>query len=198
MRANDKNGNFCTFSIEDAPVLLNNYNEYILCNRNNSPIVKGSTFHIGDRDTGFFVGDIVSKDGVNYLISYERGFYGISENYVRCHLDKLRGCDVVSNYFTNGYPIKLQVRRKFRFKYKDITFTLNDLIGIYEGKILTRLCNEAMDVKEISQDVGIIHNGKRLYLGDEIPEGIVELHDGRIVAGDYDLDRKEIRNAGNN
>ena len=194
MRAKTKGGEFYQFDVCDIPLCLNN-TEFILVNKENSPIMLINTIYIGDRDSGLFAGDIVEKDNIRYLISYERGFYGISENYNRCYLNNFSGCRVVANYDTDGFPITLQKRKHIRFKYKDTIFTLRDIIGAHEDKLLLRVCKEEAPTKDCQQEVGIYHNRHRVYLGDKLPDGMVVLHNGRICTKNIlsyrDLDGKE-------
>ena len=195
MKADTTSGSSYTFSILDIPVYLSN-TEFILIKKDNSPILLGNTIRIGDEESGLYVNDIVKKNGVEYLISYERGFYGISRDYVRCYLSDLSDCKYVGTYDTMDFDIPVQKKKRIRFKYKTTIFTLHDIIGCFENKLLLRLDKTPVDPKLCQQEVGIYYKGKRLYLGDKTDQGTIIMQDGRIYAqsknGLKAINRKEL------
>lgn len=196
MRALTKTGALYTFTLADIPTYINKH-DFVLLNKEDSPILNGNSISIGANNFDFYTGDIVSYDNVNYLISYERGFYGINENYVRVYLGTLKGCEVVGNIHNTEFPISLMKKTHLRFKYKNTVFTIRDIVGMYEGKLLLNKMKDCIDPNECKSDVGVKCEGKRLYLGDSVGQTTVTLCDGRVclvnnaTGSRLDLDGKD-------
>lgn len=174
------------FSMLDVPTTFNE-DEFVLLNKPGSPIMQLKSIKRGDPETGLFEGDIITMEGCEWVICYERGFYAINADYVTRHLYQLSDYKITGDYFTDGFPVSINTRNKHLFKYKNIIFRIEDIIGSYKtGTIILRTCKHPVPISDIKQESCMSFNNKRLFLGDYIQGKPVELIGGRIAVRNLD------------
>lgn len=179
MKARTLNDDWFTFDIYDLPTLYSP-NEFALLGKPNTPRLLLKSIRRGDRDTNLFEGDIISMENDLWVICYERGFYAINTNYVVRYLNTLCNFKVVGDCTCMQSPVPINFREKHLFKYKDIIFRLNDIIGAYKGKLLLRSVSNPVDVDDVNQECCLAYNGSRIFLGDTINNERVILKYGRV------------------
>lgn len=181
MKALTRNKEWFIFEMSDIPTLFTS-EEFVLMNKPNTPILSLKSIRRGDKDTMLFEGDLIEMNGDVWTICYERGFYAINADYVIRYLDSLSDYVVIGDCSTMQSPVPINFREKHLFKYKDIIFRLNDIIGAYEGKLLLRSVANPVDVNDINQECCLTYNGTRVFLNDLIDLGsTVSLRYGRVV-----------------
>lgn len=179
MKALTLNDEWFTFDMCDLPTVYAP-NEFALLGKPNTPRLLLKTVRRGDRCTNLFEGDIISMEDDLWVICYERGFYAINSNYVIRYLNTLTEFEVVGDCTFMKSPVPINFREKHLFKYKDVIFRLNDIIGAYKGKLLLRSVSNPVDVNDINQECCLAHNGSRVFLGDIIDNEKVVLRYGRV------------------
>jgi len=180
MKALTKNKEWFQFSMNDLPTLFTP-DEFVLMNKPNSPRLLFKSIRRGDPETNLFEGDIITMDGRNWLICYERGFYAIDADYTVKHLYTLHHYKILGTCIELPSPVPINFRTKHLFMYKDTIFRLNDIIGAYEGKLLLRSIAEPVDVDLVQQECCVTYKGSRVYLGTTCSDGVFELHGGRVT-----------------
>ena len=179
MKALTHNGSWFEFTMSDLPTLFNS-TEFVLLGRKNTPKLYLKSIRRGDVDTGLYEGDVVSMDGCEWLICYERGFYAINADYVVKYLYDLIDYKFLGTCETIKSPAPINFREKHLFMYRDTIFRLNDIVGAYEGKLLLRSVSKPVDVQDIKQECCLSYKGSRLYIGSVLEDGIIEVHYGRV------------------
>jgi hypothetical protein len=166
--------------MEDIPTPFNT-KEFALLRRPNTPRLLIDSIRRGDEESGLFEGDIISMNGEDWLICYERGFYAINKDYIIRYLYTLSDYKYLGTCFDIKSPIPINFRSRHRFIYKDLIFRINDIVGAYDDKLLLRPVSKPVNVAEVHQECCITYNKQRIYLNDSIDDGIVELHGGRVT-----------------
>lgn len=168
------------FSIKDVPTVYN-VNQFALLAKPNTPLLCIDEIRRGDSESGLFEGDVFEAEGCRWLVCYERGFYAINEEYLIRYLYTFKDVKVIGDYLSTKFPISINFRVKQLFKYEDKIFRLNDVVGIYQGKLLLRSSSQPIDANKINQECCISYEGKRLYLGDLVNGKPCELRGGRVT-----------------
>lgn len=191
MKALTRNDNeWYSFDIHDVPTTFSE-DEFVLLNKPGSPILNLKSIKRGDPESGLFEGDIIGMDDCLWVVCYERGFYVINADYVTKHLYQCKEYTLVSNYFEREFPISINTRNKHLFKYKNIIFRIEDIVGNYnKDSIILRTCKHPIKLEDIRQESCMSYKNKRLFLGDVVNGSTVELRGGRvtIVRGDKVID----------
>lgn len=187
MKALTPDKEWFTFDLSDIPTTFNS-TEFVLLGRPNAPRLQLDSVKRGDRATGLFEGDILEMDGARWVVCYERGFYAISEEYVTKFLYQLTDYKIVGDYYKDGFPLTIHARKKHLFKYNDTIFRLEDIVGGLAGQsLILRCCSEPIPLDKVQQECCLVFDNKRVYLGDVIPEGVIELHGGRVCASNMNV-----------
>lgn len=178
------------FTLADIPTKYDT--EHIaLLNNIGSPLLQLDTVVRGENNTKLYEGDIIEDEGMRYVICYERGFYAITEDYIAKNLYQLKEPKVVGDYWIDGFPIQIRVRKKQMYKYKDINFKITDIIAHWGNKIIIRAHKDPIDPVECRQECCLSYDNKKVYMGDMIKNHEVENVFGRICykddVGYYDL-----------
>lgn len=188
MKALTRDGDWYSFTLHDIPTTFND-EEFVLLNKPGSPRLQLKSIKRGDPETGLFEGDIISMNGYLWVVCYERGFYAINEDYVTQHLYLLKDYTLIGDYFTRGFPVSINTRNKHLFKYNNVIFRVEDIVGAYKAdSIILRTCKLPVPVCDIQQESCMTLKGKRLFLGDTYEGATVELYGGRIAVcknGEY-------------
>ena len=181
MKALTLKGKWFPFTLEDVPTRFNK-EEFALLKRPNTPRLLLKELLRGDPESGLYEGDIIKWREENWMVCYERGFYIINEKYVTQTLDQLDNYELVGNCFDMEFPIPILRRNKCLFKYNNVVFRLDDIVGpCGNNHIILRSFKDPVPIADIQQDAGIMRNKLRLYFGDITNEGVVDLYKGRIV-----------------
>lgn len=181
MKALTRDEEWYNFTIKDVPTTFNE-EEFVLLNKPGSPRLQLKSIKRGDPETGLFEGDIISMDGSLWVVCYERGFYAINDDYVTQHLYLLKDYTLIGDYFTRGFPVSINTRNKHLFKYNNVIFRIEDIVGAYRtDSIILRTCKLPVPITDIKQESCMTMNGKRLFLGDAYEDSTVELYGGRIA-----------------
>lgn len=183
MKALTPNKEWRSFTLKDLPTLFT-ATEFALLAKPKSPKLLVNTIRRGDIESGLYEGDVVEADGCKWLICYERGFYAINEDYVIKYLNTLNNPKFLGTNLDIDIGIPISFRSKNLFKYKDVIFRLQDIVGAYNGKMLLRFAKEPVDPDDIQQECCITYNNVRVYLGDVFDGKKIELHGGRITLCD--------------
>lgn len=186
MKALTHSGEWYGFTINDIPTRFND-KEFALLGKPDTPRLLLNSIRRGDYETGLCEGDIVTYDGVEWLICYERGFYAINADYETKPLFELTDFNIVGDCFSREFPIPILKRNKCLFKYKGTIFRLEDIIGPCDGKIILRSLKKPVDVSDIQQEAGMLLDGQRVYFGDVFPGGTVDMYKGRIAYKNGDV-----------
>lgn len=180
MKALTRSEDWFEFTMRDLPTLFMP-NEFALLGRPGTPRLNAKTIRRGDVETGLYEGDIISMEDDIWLICYERGFYAINSSYIVRYLYALSDYNLIGTNLDTKAPVPINFREKHLFKYGDVVFRINDIVGAYQGKLLLRSVSKPVSPEDIKQECCLSYKGSRIYLGDETPDGIVELHGGRIT-----------------
>lgn len=176
------------FTLKDIPVLVAS-KAFVLLSIKGSPILDLSSIRRGDESSGLFEGDIISCDGEEWLVCYERGFYAINKEYTTKYLYQLKDAKVIGDYFTDGFPVAMNLRTRYLFKYQDAIFRLEDIVGGEKDEgIIIRSCNHVIKFNDVKQECCMSFDGQRVFFGDVFPEGTIKLHGGRVcfeIEGHY-------------
>lgn len=168
------------FTMHDLPTMFS-ATEFVLLGRPNTPRLYINSIRRGDVESNLYEGDIIKMDGTQWLICYERGFYAINASYVVRNLYTLKDYELLGTCSDMKSPVPINFRTKYLFMYGDTIFRLHDIVGAYDGKLLLRCISNPVAVDDIRQECCVAYAGNRVYLGDCIEGGIVELHGGRIT-----------------
>ena len=183
MKALTAKNEWYTFTIADIPTPFSE-TEFALLGQPGSPRLQLKTIKRGDSETGLFDGDVILMAGEEWLVSYERGFYIINALYETKFLYEVTDFSVLGSCYTDrDFPIKPKLCIKNLFKFKDKVFRIVDIVGTHTGDSLILRCYGSpvlIGVDDVQQECGMSRNKTRLYLGDELDGGIVELYGGRI------------------
>lgn len=180
MKARTLNGDWVEFGLEDMPLLFSE-DLLALTSRNNSPHLVYNTIRRGDPETGLFEGDVIEMHNDRWLVCYERGFYIINSDYIIKHF-----CNM-SNWYRIGtcddidIGVPITFKNKHIFKYADNLFTIKDIVGSYNGKVILRFAKAPVDINDINQECCCTYNKSKLYFNDIVDNCKVELHGGRIT-----------------
>lgn len=180
MKTLTTNGDWFTFSMEDLPVLLDD-EHFALFGQSKSPWLRIDSIRRGDPEYGLYEGEVLSMDGENWLVCYERGFYVISESYVIRYLDDLSDYQVIGNVPNIKINVPVSFRANHLFKVKDNIFRIQDVVGAFNGKLLLRPVNTPVDVTDVQQECCATYEGKRVYLGDILDGAELKLYHGRLA-----------------
>lgn len=180
MKALTLDNGWFEFSIFDAPTLCND-EEFVLLNKPLTPKLLIKTIRRGDPETRLFEGDVITFDGCDWMVCYERGFYVINKDYVSKHFYQLPKWKYKGVFDDVGSPVPPNLKHSHLFKYNDVIFRLNDITGFYDNKLIIRPISELVKPSEIKQECSLNHKGKRIYLGDVVDGMPVVLHHGRIA-----------------
>lgn len=180
MKARTLDGDWFSFSMNDAPTLISP-TELVLFSRPNTPILSVKDIRRGDTQTNLFEGDIIRMDGTDWIICYERGFYAINDSYVIRYFNSFTDYEVIGDNTTIKFPVPIALRAKHLFKYNECVFRLEDIIGAVNNKLILRSQSLPIKPKKVQQECCMCYEGRKIFLGDRIGDSIVELVDGRIV-----------------
>lgn len=186
MKARTHDNSWFVFDISNIPTMFSEH-EFALLSRPGTPILNKDIIRRGDNKTKLFEGDIVRMDGNIWLCCYERGFYLINENYQYRYFDSLSDFDIIGDYYEDGFKLNLQSKARHIFKYKDIHFRIEDIIGgTNDNKLFIRGVNRPCAIYNIQQECAIKVDNQSIFFGDRLNDYVITLHDGRIMKKDSD------------
>lgn len=180
MKALTLSGDWYEFSITDIPVIYED-GRMALINKPGSPILSTDRIIRGTSEYGLFEGDVIRADGKLWVVCYERGFKIVSNDYVIRYLYNLSNFEKVGTYQDFQEVAPVTFRRKLIFKYKNAIFTINDIVGAYDGGAIIRSLPEPLSPELIQQECGMRYQGNLLFLGDFVNDSLVALRGGRIT-----------------
>lgn len=181
LKALTVDGDWFEFTIKDIPTPISE-DEFILMNKPGSPKLRLDTIRRGDPEYHLYEGDVISVNGDKYTVCYERGFYAINDMYVYRYLSTLKDVKLISVYTeSDNATIVPNFRLSHLFKYNNTVFKLNDIVGCYKGNLVIRSIQHTVNPNKVQQECRASYNGKKLYLGDKINNGIVCMYHGKIA-----------------
>ena len=180
MKALTPDDDWYAFTLADIPVPISD-NTFVLITKPNTPHLRMDTIRRGDSAMGLYEGDVIEMDGCKWLVCYERGFYVINEDYVSKHFSSITDYRFVGTIPEVHINVPIRFKERLSFKYGEDVFALRDIVGAYNGKAILRRLNEPIDASLLMQECCCTYEGKKLFLGDHIDGGVIELIGGRIV-----------------
>ena len=171
------------FTLNDIPTKYDDDHIALLADAG-SPLLRIDSVVRGDLESGLYEGDIIEFEGTQYIVCYERGFYAISNDYVIKNLYQVKGCEVVSDYWTTDFKIPIRLRKKQLYKYDNLNFKLTDIIGHWANKIVIRASNRPIPPEECQQECCLSYEGRKIYFGDMVNGCPVILAGGRVCIKD--------------
>jgi hypothetical protein len=82
---------------------------------------------------------------------------------------------------TIDFPVPSLKRNKVLFKYNDVIFRLEDIVGSVNGDLILRSVSKPVPIGDVRQECGMSYNNNRIYFGDKVDVGKVDLRGGRIA-----------------
>ena len=168
------------FTLEDGPCPVDE-EHFVLLNRPGTPILSYATVLRGMDIPGVFEGDIISFEGTDYIVKYQRGFNAISIDKSKIiTLENITAENVKTHmFFQRSFDWIEPATIKFRVNQNKF-FTFQNIYGYFDGRLLftdSKLCKQ----KEIiaQQDAGVTYQGKKACFGKN-PFGTVKLVKGKI------------------
>ena len=176
LRATTTEGKSYSFDIRAVPTVIDT-DRFILMHKVGSPILLTDTICLGADINGVYEGTVLrDANGIEYTVSYKRGFAAMDSNRVAHKLHDITPFTVLGE---NG-NISTSCRARVLYKYEDIYFQITDILGVVEDKIIIKNNRVAINFDLVKQFAGLKVDNKRVFLGDEIDDGIVVMHLGRI------------------
>lgn len=166
MRAKTMDGQWCVFTILDAPAVVGE-NSFVLLNRKFSPILRYDTLASGTGD-GVFVGDVLRDErGEEWFVKYAAGFYATSKTMEDRRMLYDFGQSIVKRQATPEECLQYDIRQPaMRFRYRERVFTISDVLGSFQGCLVVMGVKQKVDLDEIQQDMVVTISARRVFLGD--------------------------------
>ena len=180
MKALTVKGQWYEFTLNDVPCVFED-GHFALLRKPDSPILRLDTIRRGEPSRRLYEGDIIHMGGENWLVSYERGFYLVSESYVIREICKMTDHVTIGSTVSMNFPVDTNFKKKHMFKYNNIRFRIQDIVGTHADGLLVRLSKYAIPIEDVCMDCCMTLNGTHLYLGDKVDNKTVTLCDGKIV-----------------
>ena len=172
-------GEYYTFSLADVPVMLDDI-QFVLMAKPNSPILLIDTVITGMDIDGLFEGSIISDGSDEYVVSFKRGFAAMRADRTVRKLTDFASYTNTGKFVTKDHAVQSLCRQRILYKANGMQFQIKDIIGTRDGKLVIRENYTSVDTESIQQYAGISHNGKKVFLGDEIDGSAVRMYMGRI------------------
>lgn len=154
------------FTLLDGPCKMDE-KHFVLTARKDSPILKYGTILRGSDVEDVFEGDYIEVDGKEYLVIYRRGLIALDSEGTSLDFLSAGKFKVVSNIYKRGERNKIR-RKKHKYRYDDISFQLDQVYGIHNGKLLLNFSGGVMmDVEIVQQSAGLKKGSVEMYFGDE-------------------------------
>lgn len=187
-----KDGQYVSFTAADIPVLIRE-GTIALFKRPYSTLLAASTLEIGS-DIGAYVGDIITceEEIGKWVVDYRRGFIAtrLGSGEVRS-LGSFKDFKVIAHATEEEMERALVQPKTIAFKYKGTIFYLDDILGMYQNKMIVHRINELVPEYGLEQDTSITVGDQRLFLGDTFRGYPIILCYGRVCiqdrVGAYDL-----------
>lgn len=184
------------FDIRDVPVLIDDDGTFILLGKKRSPKLSMTEVHYGDSEYGVFEGDIIkTADGREFLISYSAGFAAIDADGIKHNLYCIGDFEVICDYTQHPLGAKFQLNTVHQYKYRDIRFSMRDILCGSGGFLSIRQSDELIDLSEVRQSARMRIDNEKIFLGDIFDGERVTIAGGRVAvtsgSGYYDIRRKE-------
>lgn len=180
MKALTPDGDWVEFTLNDMPLLFSD-NLFVLTKRNNSPHLLYNTIRRGDPETNLYEGDVIEMDGTEWLVCYERGFYIINKDYNIRHFTNLNEFYVQGTCTEHSIDIPATFKNKHLFRYGESLFTLKDIVGSYNDKLILRFAKEPVSVEDVDQECCCTYKKTKLFFNDVIEDSRVVLYKGRVA-----------------
>lgn len=171
---------FYSFSITDVPVRIND-KEFILMNRENSPILKLGLCRRGCDIKDIYEGDIIRSNGVDYVVLYQRGMILTSKDRDKKYLWQLEDYEKVGDVFTQDFPLEIIFPKSVHYKYRDNPVYTKEITGMFDGKLFIDGISTRVNPEDLQQYANFTNEGTKVYFGDLIRGYPVELYYGRPV-----------------
>ena len=153
------------FTVADIPLVINN-DSFVLLNRQFSPILRLDTVVLGS-DVGVYQNDVLSCEGELWYVIFDEGF--VASTYDKTHrkyLYEFNTLNVVRE-MTKEEREHFGVKpRRMRFKCDSKVFTLEDIIGKYQSKIIVSPISYAFPADDVYQDTHVHIRLGRSYFGE--------------------------------
>lgn len=154
-----------TFTIADIPLLIGE-DVFVLLKRPFSPILKLDTLVLGT-DTDVFQHDVLESDGELWFVVFDRGFVAYNKDKTKrrflYEFDKYKVVREMTEEEITRFNSKLYT---MKFKYGTKIFTIKNVVGMYQSKIMVSSVSHAFDTSEIHQDTNVPLSRFRTYYGE--------------------------------
>lgn len=176
MRTISKCGKYLVdFTLQDGPCPVSG-EHFVLTERPGSPILCYNDVVRGSDIPHLYEHDIIEDEhGEEFIVFYSRGMLckSLETNRVQNIPRKFKNS---SNIYKRGIDIKIKSQHKF--KYGNNLFTLQEIFGVMNGKLLVNADSLVIDPSLVQEYSGLrTTNKEMIFFGDQ---GIY-LKDGRAV-----------------
>lgn len=163
------------FTLQDGPCPVSE-EHFVLTERPGSPILRYSEISRGSDIPNLFEDDIVTDEtGEEFIVFYNRGVMCKSLSTGKLQMLP-RNFKIVGNIYKRGIEKESKIKQQ-KYKHGNNLFSLQNIYGIMNGKLLVNVDGTVVDPAEVQEYTGLrATDRERLYLGDRN----VYLKDGRV------------------
>lgn len=181
LRARDARGHYHEFTLNDVPVLVDE-SSFVLMAKPGSPILLMESLTSGADIKGVYEGTVIAdENGAEYVMSYKRGFAAMDSNRNVKKLSDLSSYKVCRRKVDIHKVSKAVLcRQRLLYLYHGIQFQFRDFVGIVNGMPIIKESYTPIDIDQVQQYSGLSYEGIRIYLGDSLNGGIVQMYKGRV------------------
>lgn len=170
-------GKHYDFSVLDVPVLIDD-SRFVLLNKPGTPILLVNTIVSGADIPNIYEGSVIVSDGVEYTVSYKRGFAAMDKHRNVRKLSDLPTYVKVGQLYR--FPDRT-CRQRLLYKSGNTQIHIKDFVGVDNGKIIVREGYAKIDPESLQLYAGLSINNSKVFLGDTTSSGNkVVMHKGRI------------------
>ena len=173
------NGDHFDFSVLDVPVLIDD-SRFVLFKRPGTPILLLNTVVAGADIENIYEGSVIVSDGVEYTITYKRGFAAMDKDRNVVKLSHLPSFVKVGQLYRFS---KYVCRQRLLYRAGEAQINFKDFIGTFGDDIIVREGYTFLKPDQLRLYAGLSINKNKIFLGDTLGDGsIVKMHKGRICA----------------
>jgi hypothetical protein len=154
--------------------------QFFLMGSMNTPLLKIKPILRGTEDGQYFEGDILYFRNDFYLVVWEEGGFVARSGESVVSIAELDGCPVTATAILKNLAL-LNLPREMRFKHNNHSFVIYRMKGISEENLIIGHDGwRAVPPSEVQQCTFMTMERDYLYFGDEVDDGIVVMHKGRV------------------
>ncbi len=186
LRAENVRGRFVRFTIEDCPVYVTN-DLIALVGREGSPIISANTIVRGNDEGSYFEGDAIYEGNTAIgTIIYYKGFKILTIEGKIVNLPTSK--NITIKQCINADILRTIVNNKKRtpimFSFNKECFTIQAFVCKMNGAIA--VSSDCISISKIIPQMTMFYTGydckgSKIFFGDVIDGGVVELREGKVV-----------------